>query len=159
MPTPLRGSTAAVISVVATAAVIGGTSPVWAGSSHHALPRAATVAAPSRASSADAATISALRAQVATLKREVVSEHDQITALTRSNLAAERQARDAAKAAAHWRAVAERAEARAKAAAKPATVRTVVVHTPVTAKRYDPAAGHPCDHGSSDPGQSKHHWR
>jgi hypothetical protein len=137
LSTPSRRRNGIAIGTLAACAVIGGTSPVWAGVSGHAA--SSPEQASNNTTSADAATIAVLRAEVAKLTDDVKADHLALQQATKAEHAAVQAADKSRHLAAHWRHTAH---------TRPAT-RTVVVTKAVPATS-DPDTHKRCHHGDGD---------
>jgi hypothetical protein len=120
--TPSR--TATTIGALAACAVVGATSPVWATSSSHSTSGSRPATA---TGSADAATVTMLRTEIAKLRAEVTADHTDLRHAAKADQVLARSATKSRAAAAHWRRV---------AAARPATRTVVVTRAPAN----DPTA-------------------
>lgn len=148
MSTSSRRRNGIAISTLAACALIGGTSPVWAGTGGHAASTTPTAA--SSASSPDAATIALLRAEVAKLSNQLTTDRLALEHATKAEHAAVRAAHASQNAATRWR---------HEAHTRPATRTVVVTKTVPDSSSSDSETHKHCHHGTSDPAQMSNDWR
>jgi hypothetical protein len=146
MLTPMRARKGALIGAVAACAAIGATSPVWAGTGSSPSPAPAA----GQTTSADAATIAALQAQISQLKTTLNTDEVALNKAVQADLAAARATHNAQQTADRWKLKSERTKTRTVTVDVPGTMNDPTTST-------DPATANPCHHNGTDPGNWRGH--